>query len=194
MRGDAEHAEARRRELVADHGVDLSFLYASGVTVEELLGRWVRAMHGWKPSTLIGYESTVRFLRADSIGSVRLCSLRTSVLYRSIARWQSAGATVSVVSGRSKVLCSALTWAIEQGILRSHPLAGMRRPPQPLPRLPVALDDVDLLLSTAAKLVATPPRTLMACGGSSGSSRPSRQSCWYAWPRTPGRAGVSWPR
>jgi integrase len=30
----------------------------------------------------------------------------------------------------------------------------MRRPPQPLPRLPLALDDVDLLLGTAAKLVA----------------------------------------
>jgi len=75
---DPEHAEVRRRELVADLGVDLSVLYVSGVTVGELLGRWVRAKHGWKPSTLVGYEPTARFLRADSIGSVRLCSLGSS--------------------------------------------------------------------------------------------------------------------
>jgi hypothetical protein len=40
VRGDAELAEARRRELVADYGLDLSVLHASGITVGELLIRW----------------------------------------------------------------------------------------------------------------------------------------------------------
>lgn len=38
VHGDAEHAEARRRELVADFGVDLSVLYASGVSVGGVAG------------------------------------------------------------------------------------------------------------------------------------------------------------
>jgi len=60
--GDADHAEARRRELVADYGVDLSVLHASGVTVGELLTRWFAAGHAWKPSTRIGYDCDVRAL------------------------------------------------------------------------------------------------------------------------------------
>lgn len=46
-----------------------------------------------------------------------------------------------------------MRWAVEQGILRTHPFVGIRRPSQALPRLPLALDDVELLLATAAKLV-----------------------------------------
>ena len=46
-----------------------------------------------------------------------------------------------------------MRWAVEQGILRAHPFAGMRRPRQPLPRLPLPLDDVERLLATSAKLV-----------------------------------------
>ena len=47
-----------------------------------------------------------------------------------------------------------LRWAVEHGILRAPPLAGMRHPPVPLPRLPLPLDDVDRLLRAAAKRVA----------------------------------------
>src|SRR5205823_2626988 len=62
--------------------------------------------------------------------------------------------TLATVSGRTKAVSSALRWAVEQGILRAHPLAGMRHPPVPLPRLPLSLDDVDRLLRAARKLVA----------------------------------------
>jgi hypothetical protein len=51
VRGDVAHAEARRRVLVADYGLDLSLVHASAMTVGELLTRWLRAGHAWKPST-----------------------------------------------------------------------------------------------------------------------------------------------
>jgi integrase len=154
VRGDAEHAEARRRELVTDYGVDLSVLHASGMTVGELLTRWFAAGHVWKPSTRIVYDSDVRALRSDPIASVRLCSLDPAVMHRVIGRWRATGVTVATVSSRFKTLSSALRWAVEQGILRAHPLAGLRHPPLPLPRLPLPLDDVERLLRAAAKQVA----------------------------------------
>jgi integrase len=154
VRGDAEHAQARRRELVADYGVDLSVLHASGVTVAELLTRWFAAGHAWKPSTRIGYDCDVRALGADPIASLRLCSLDLAAMHRIVGRWQATGVTLATVSSRTKALSSALRWAVEQGILRAHPLAGMRHPPVPLPRLPLPLDDVDRLLRAAAKQVA----------------------------------------
>jgi integrase len=154
VRGDTEHAEARRRELVADHGIDLSVLHASGLTVGELLTRWFAAGHAWKPSTRIGYDCDVRALCADPIANLRLCSLDLAAMHRVVGRWQATGVTVATVSSRTKALSSALRWAVEQGILRAHPLAGMRHPPVPLPRLPLPLDDVDRLLRAAAKQVA----------------------------------------
>ena len=84
VRGDAAHAEARRRELVADYGLDLSLVHASGMTVGELLTRWLRAGHAWKPSTVISYESDARALRADAVASVRLCALNAAALHRTI--------------------------------------------------------------------------------------------------------------
>jgi integrase len=154
VRGDTEHAEARRRELVADYGIDLTMLHASGLTVGELLTRWYAAGHAWKPSTRIGYDSDVRAVCADPIASLRLCSLDTAAMSRVTSRWQATGVTLATVSTRTKALSSALRWAVEQGILRSHPLAGMRHPPVPLPRLPMPLDDVDRLLRASRKLVA----------------------------------------
>ena len=153
IRGDAAHAEARRRELVADYGIDLSVLHASGMTVGELLSRWLRAGHAWKPSTVISYEFDVRALRADAIASDRLCAVNAVAMHRTVGRWQRTGVSVATVASRCRTLGSALRWAVEQGTLRAHPFAGMRRPRQPLPRLPLALDDVDLLLRTSAKLV-----------------------------------------
>jgi integrase len=153
VRGDAEHAEARRRELVADHGIDVSVLHASGITVRQLLTRWLAAGQAWKPSTRIGYDCDVRALCNDPIASLRLCSLDLAGTHRVVGRWQAKGVTVATVSSRTKALSSALRWAVEQGIVRAHPLAGMRHPPVPLPRLPLPLDDVDRLLRAAAKQV-----------------------------------------
>jgi integrase len=70
-----------------------------------------------------------------------------------IDRWRATGVTLATVSSRTRTLSAALRWSVEQGILRSHPLAGLRRPPQPLPRLPLPLDDVERLLRAAAKNV-----------------------------------------
>lgn len=100
------------------------------------------------------YDCDVRALCADPIAVVRLCSLDQAVTHRSIGRWRATGVTMATVSSRTKTLSSALRWAVEQASLRAHPLAGMRHPPVPLPRLPLPLDDVDRLLRAASKQVA----------------------------------------
>jgi hypothetical protein len=121
VRGDVEYAESRRQELVADYGVDLSALHASGLTDADVLTRWFSAGHAWKPATRIVYDCDVRALCADPVGQVRLCALDPAAMHRAVGRWQATGVTLRTVSSRGKTLSSPLRWAAEQGILRTHP-------------------------------------------------------------------------
>ena len=91
IRGDRDHAEHRRIELVADFGIDPRLLYAYGLIVRDLLTRWVRAGHAWKPSTLIAYGNCVTHLSADPIGALHLRAVTPQAVYRSIGRWREGG-------------------------------------------------------------------------------------------------------
>jgi hypothetical protein len=159
MRGDADHAEARRRELVADYGIDLSVLHASGVTVGELLTRWFAAGHAWEPSTRIGYDHDVRALGHDPIALVRLCSFDQAAMHRAIRRWQATGVTLATVSTRSKAISSGLRWAVEHPAV---PPAGGHEVGRAASRELIAsargrVGDVDM-----ADAYRTAPRTLVS--------------------------------
>ncbi|MGH9116479.1 MAG: hypothetical protein ACRD0A_00945 [Acidimicrobiales bacterium] len=190
VRGDAEHAEARRRELVADYRTDLSVLHASGMTVGELLTRWFAAGHAWKPSTRIVYDCDVRALCADPIATLRLCSLDPSgdASGDRMLAGDRCDRSDSVEPHQDAELGAALRWALEKGILRAHPLAGLRNSPQPLPRLPLPIDDVNACFGLRPRKWPT----LAANGRRNACSRPSRPSCWSSWPPTPAHAAASW--
>jgi site-specific recombinase XerC len=62
--------------------------------------------------------------------------------------------SVAIVSGRWLVLRSAISWAVTEGLLRANPLAGVRGPPRPRPRLHHTVEEVHRMLSAAERDVA----------------------------------------
>lgn len=130
VRGDAEEAERRRRELVAEVGVShLLFTgEAARLTVADLLQRWFAAPHLWKRATVVSHQHVVRTLVADPLARRRLVLLTPGDVTGAICRWQAEGRSVPTISGRWLVLRSALSWVVAEDIMRANPLAGMRGP------------------------------------------------------------------
>jgi integrase len=151
VRGDAEFAERRRRELVDDYGVSrVAFTTeAAGLTVAELMTRFFEAPHLWKPATVVSHRPVVRALVGDALGRRRLVTLTPGDVRAAICRWQADGVTVPTVSSRWLVLRSAMSWAVGEGVLRSNSLAGMRGPARPEPRRHHTISEVRQLLRTA---------------------------------------------
>jgi integrase len=152
--GALDDAEERRRELVAQFAEYRSIRRAAPfLTVGELLERWVCAQHDWRPSTWVGVRSNVKALSADPIAGRRVSTLRPEVVRVTMARWREAGAGVSVVSGRFRVLRSAVGWAQAESIIDRNPLRDMRGPPRPGTRMHVPEQDVLALLRLSEVLV-----------------------------------------
>jgi integrase len=153
--GTEADAQERRRELAAQFAAYRSVRRAAPfLTVGELLERWLAAHHDWKPSTWTSAKSNAKALGADSIADRRVSLLRPEAVKVAMARWTEAGATVSVVSGRFRVLRSALGWAQSESIIERNLLRDMRGPPRPGTRMHVPVRDVATLIATSEQLVA----------------------------------------
>jgi integrase len=153
--GEAEEAELRRAELAAEWAERRAIRRAAPfLTVGELLERWLGAHHDWRPATWIGARSNVKALRADRLAERRVATLTPEVVRAAMASWTESGASVAVVSGRFRVLRSALGWAHVERIVDVNPLQGMRGPTRPGTRSHLAPDEVARLLLTAERRVA----------------------------------------
>jgi integrase len=119
--------------------------------VGDLLERWLAAHHDWRPSTWSSARSNVKALSADPIALRRVSSLRPEVVREAMARWKESGAGVSVVSGRFRVLRSALGWGQCESIIERNPIGDMRGPPRPGTRMHVPVPDVATLIETSEK-------------------------------------------
>jgi integrase len=122
------------------------------MTVAGLLDRFIAAPHQWSPTTLRSHDGVIRSLRADGLGRCQVDRLTPAVVQTALARWAAAGATVAVLSGRFRVLHSAISWALCERPVRSDPLVGMRSPARPYPRKHVRHELVRRLISTAERL------------------------------------------
>jgi len=152
--GSADDAEERRRELAAQFAEYRSIRRAAPfLTVGELLERWLAAQHDWRPSTWTSARSNAKALTADAIAGRRVATLRPEVVCQAMAKWAASGATVSMVSGRFRVLRSALGWALAESIIDRNPLRDMRGPPRPGTRMHVPERDVLALLHMSEVLV-----------------------------------------
>jgi len=152
--GAPEDAEERRGELAAQFAEYRAIRRASPfLTVGELLERWMFAHHDWRPSTWTSARSNVKALSADPIADRRVSSLRPDMVREAMARWRAVGATVSMVSGRFRVLRSALGWAQSEAIIDRNPLRDMRGPPRPGTRMHVPVGEVGALIDTAEREV-----------------------------------------
>jgi integrase len=100
------------------------------------------------------------------IANRRVSTLRPEMVRVAMARWRESGATVSVVSGRFRVLRSAVGWAQSESIIDRNPLRDMRGPPRPGTRLHVPVADVASLIELSERLVE---KAAAAVDGSTGS-------------------------
>jgi integrase len=158
VHGDAEVAEARRRDLVERFGVHRAALCCAGarLSVGELLEEWARADHSWRPATFSSSPSVVRFIQSDRLGRTGLVALSPAVVETAFRWWRASGASVASVTtirARWAVLHSALAWALAERILRRNPVEGMRGPPRPQPRTHLRVSEIAALLAAAETLV-----------------------------------------
>ncbi|MFZ6003085.1 MAG: tyrosine-type recombinase/integrase [Actinomycetota bacterium] len=149
--GDEDVVADRRRELVAQFGVDRSALYcrAAGWTVAELLEAFLVAEQAWSPATRSSHTSMARWLAAEPVGSTGVAVLTPQLVDVRIAVWRRSGASVALVWARWAVLHSCLSWATRQRLLRSNPIATMKAPPRPAPRKHLRMDEIATLLRAA---------------------------------------------
>jgi integrase len=154
--GCAEDAELRRKELAAEWAEWRAIRRAAPfLTVGELLDRWFAASHDWRPANWISARSNVKALNGDGLSARRVSTLKPEHVRAAMTSWSSRGATVAVVSGRFRVLRSAIGWAHVERIIDVNPLSGMRGPTRPETRLHLSTEEVLRLLTTADELVAT---------------------------------------
>ncbi len=162
--GCAEDAQLLGKELATEWSERRAIRRpAPFLTVGELLERWFSAHHDWRPATWIGARSNVKALRADPLAARRVSTLKPEHVRATMAAWSSAGASVAVVSGRFRVLRSAIGWAHVERVIDVNPLSGMRGPQRPGTRLHLGSDEVLRLVDTADVLVA--------CAASRGAER-----------------------
>ena len=167
MHGDSDDAQAALGRWAAHaETVRAGRRAAPGVTVADLLDRGVVAPHAWKPSTVVGYLSTVRALHRDPIGSRRASHLTPPVLRALVAYWTAAGVSPATTASRVRCLRSALGWAYREGILDAPPLRGMRGPTTSATRLHAPVDAVRRILQVATAEVDDVGGWTAARGGS----------------------------
>ncbi len=155
FRGCAEEAEVRRKELAAEWAERRAVRRAAPfLSVGELLERWLCAHHDWRPATWISARSNAKALLASGLAARRVSTLKPEHVRAALAGWSAAGASVAVVSGRFRVLRSAIGWAHVERIIDVNPLSGMRGPQRPGTRLHLGPEEVLRLLETADLLVA----------------------------------------
>ena len=97
FRGAHDDAERYRTELAAEYQARRSVTKAAPMlTVTELLDRWLAADHPWKSSTVVGYKSNAKALRADAaLASTRVVSLTPRLLRKVFERWTASGASAT---------------------------------------------------------------------------------------------------
>ena len=152
--GTAEDAELRRKELAAEWAERRAIRRAAPfLTVGGLLERWLSAQHDWRPATWISARSNVKALRPDGLSVRRVSTLKPEHVRAAMAAWSAQGASVAVVSGRFRVLRSAIGWAHVERVIDVNPLSGMRGPTRPGTRLHLGTEEVLRLLDAADALV-----------------------------------------
>jgi integrase len=150
VHGDRDDAQAALARWAAQaDAVRAGRRAAPGVAVADLLDLWVVAPHGWRPSTVVGYVSTVRALRQEPIGARRASQVTPTVLRAAVHDWAAAGVSPATAASRVRCLRSAFGWAYREGILDAPPLRCMPDPSTSPARLHAPVETVCRILQFA---------------------------------------------
>lgn len=154
VHGDLAAAEAARNRWAAKATLVRSRGEARpAIVVGDLLGEWFDTDHGWRPSTISGYKSVVRFLTSDPVALRRAVDLTPRTMAAAQTAWRTTGWRDPTVWARTRVLRSAMGWAYAERIIDLNPLDGMAPPPQAGVRLHASIDDVRAILDHAQRQV-----------------------------------------
>ena len=123
------------------------------IVVGDLLGEWFDTDHGWRPSTISGYRSVVRFLTTDPMARRRAVDLTPRTMAAAQTAWCTAGWKDPTVWARTRVHRSAMGWVYAERIIDLNPLVGMSPPPQARVRLHASIEDVRAFLDHAQNQV-----------------------------------------
>ena len=92
VHGDRASAEAARDRWAAEATLVRSRGEARpAIVVGDLLREWFDTDHGWRPSTISGYKSVVRFLTADPLGRRRAVDLTPRTMTAAQTTWRTTG-------------------------------------------------------------------------------------------------------
>jgi integrase len=190
VHGDQEAAVAARRRWAEQAALQrVRRGLRPGATVEDLLATWLAADHRWRPSTLSGYRSVVRFLTGDQLSARRAAHLSPVVLRAACARWRQAG--VARTDDRRAGPLPALGGAL--GVRRAdsalRPLDGMRGPSPTGVRMHAPVEAVRELIAHAEADVSAADSAAGCTGraGAAASTAGSRLRCAPRRTRRPTR-------
>jgi integrase len=165
------HGVKAAREALADW---LSAMRNQGsrdartMTVARLCEAWLEAAR-WqvRPKTLAFYPSMVDRHVVPVIGEVTVATLTPTDLMRLVVDRRTAGLSETTVHHVFAVTRTALTWAVNMGILDTNPATKMRRPPQAHPRRRTVWSDDQIAVAIAASrgLLVHVPLILAAWAG-----------------------------
>ncbi len=162
VHGDQEVAVTARHRCAEQAGLlRARRSYRPGLSLADLLATWLAADHRWRPSTLSGYRSVVKFLTGDPLAGRRAVQVSAVALRAACASWRQEGWPEPTIAARVRCLRSALRWPYAEQILDCDPLDGMRGPPQPGVRMHAPVEAVrDLIALAEADAAAAAATTL----------------------------------
>jgi integrase len=125
-RTDAEHV-AGEKMLEAGQATNAPAVDAN-ITIEQYAKHWQRALvANVKPATYRQYVSALRVHLVPALGWMRVRQLQQARIKTLIADKVAAGLAVNTVRLIASTLGSLLSAAVDDGILRVNPMAGVRR-------------------------------------------------------------------
>jgi integrase len=105
---------------------------AWALTMEELLVGWLSEAQGYvRPRTLHFYSDYVERHLLPALGPLDVMDVVPSTLSRLYASKRATGLGETSCNHMHRVLKSAFTWAIDDGVVEDNPCQRLKRPPRP---------------------------------------------------------------
>jgi site-specific recombinase XerD len=120
--GKKSDLSLREKEQIIEKEVRDGISYqAGGVTVLELVERYVSLKRNVRPTTRNGYKTVLKKLANDPFGQRNIASIKTSEAKKWLVGMQSAGSGYSSIHSIRSVVRPAFRMAVEDDLIRKNP-------------------------------------------------------------------------
>ena len=112
----------REKEKLIEKDLRAGISYkAGGVTVLELVERYISLKTKVRPTTRAGYKTVVNVLKADPFGQKKIADIKTSEAKMWLIELQDGGRSYSSIHSIRGVIRPAFAMAVEDDLLRKNP-------------------------------------------------------------------------